>query len=784
MLAISILLAVGVWRIYNIFNHLKHTEEMAEMGKHYYQSLFANNRTAMLLIDPTDATIVDANPAACDFYGYPHHELTRKRMHDLSTNFSEDIFINMRHVQANVRNFFIIRHKCANGDIRTVEVYCGPLTIQHRQLLYATIHDITEQKQATVTLKELSHRSQQILDSTTEGIYGLDTESNVTFINRSAEKMTGWKHTELIGKHHHSLVHHSHADGTPYPAEDCLIYDTIRTGKTHYVRDEVFWRQDGTSFPVAYTSAPILDETGNITGVVVSFRDISREQHVEQTRVRLETAIEQAAESVEITDADGIIEYVNPAFSKITGYSYQEVIGQNPRILKSGQHPEEFYKQLWETIVAGKVWHGQFINKKKDGSFFREEASISPVFNEMGEIINFVAVKRDITAELELESQYRQAQKMEALGRLTGGVAHDFNNILTAINGFAELLLTRLSDDPTNRRYAQTILESGERAADLIRQLMIFSRKDNDASPQHTNANTVISDMGTMLERLLKENISLSTKLDATEPNILIDPTQLQQIILNLVVNACDALPHGGKIDVCTENIYLDSEFVATHLGAKEGPHVCISVVDTGIGMSETVQERIFEPFFTTKNPGEGTGMGLATVFGIVTRYGGTIWVDSKLGQGTEFTVYFPVNIEADGLGTPALAKTPARLSASSSASILVVEDNSLVRDFATKILMEAGYTVLSASSAEDALELSLSAVDLLLTDIILPGMNGKALSAHLSKTYPHLKIVYMSGYTHDVITRQDAFEPNIPLLEKPFSAMSLLTEITLALGH
>ncbi len=782
MLAIALLLTAGVWRIHDTFKQIKHTEEMAEMGKHYYQSLFTNNRTAMLLIDPADAAIVDANPAACDFYGYSHAELTRKKMNDLSTNSSEDIFSNIHRARTNTRNFFIIRHKRANGDICTVEVYCGPVSIQNQQLLYATIHDITEQKPVTASLKELSYRSQQILNTTAEGIYGLDTEGNVTFINRSAEKMTGWGDAELIGKHHHSLVHHSHADGTPYPSEDCLVHHTIRTGKTHYVRDEVFWRQDGSSFPVAYTSAPIRDETGNITGVVVSFRDISREREVEQTRVRLETVIEQAAESVEITNTDGIIEYVNPAFTDITGYSYREAVGQTPRLLKSGKHPEEFYRQLWETITAGKVWRGQFTNKKKDGSLFTEEATISPVFNEAGEIINFVAVKRDITTELELESQYRQAQKMEALGRLTGGVAHDFNNILTAINGFAELLLARLGDDATSHRYTQTILESGERAADLIRQLMVFSRK-NDASPQHTNANTVIQKMGNMLERLLTENITLSTALKASAADILIDPTQLQQVILNLVVNARDALPHGGKIYIGTEDVHLDSEFVATHFGAKEGPHVCISVVDNGMGMSETVQERIFEPFFTTKSPGEGTGMGLATVFGIVTRYGGTIWVDSELGAGTEFKIYFPVVTEADGTNLPA-TNIPARLATSSGVSILVVEDNSLVRDLATKILTEAGYTVMSAGSAEDALELSLSAVDLLLTDVILPGMNGKALGALLSETYPHLKIVYMSGYTHDIIARQDEVEPNIALLEKPFSAASLLTQIALTLGR
>ena len=778
---ISILWFVGVWRIRATFVRLKRAEETLAHDKDYYQSLFTNNASVMLLVDPNTADIVDANPAAGKFYGYTVAELTSKKIFDISTVDQESVFADMYLARTAERQHFLFKDRLANGEIRDVEVYTGPVTIDGKTLVYAIIHDITEQQRATEALQKLTRRVQLILNATHEGIYGLDTNGNIIFINTAAIAMTGWQDDDITGKTHHTLIHHSHADGTPYPIEKCPVHDTIRTGETHYVRNEVFWRKNGTCFPVAYTSAPIR-ENGKIIGAVVTFRDITREQAAEITRVRLETAIEQSADSVVITDPMGTIVYVNPAFEDVSGYTHREVIGQNPRILQSGQHDLAFYEDLWNTITAGRTWYGQFINKRKDGDLYNEDAVISPVFDETGKIINFVAVKRDITQQLQMEMQLRQSQKMESLGRLVGGVAHDFNNILTAVNGFAELLINRSNDD-TSRQYAHSILQSGKRAAGLISQMMAFSRKQI-SRPEVVNANTIINAMRPMLSRVLPENITLHISADETLAHIKIDPTQLEQVILNLVVNARDAMPDGGEISIRTQNILLDEAYIATHLGAAPGEHVLISVSDTGTGIPPEIQNKIFEPFFTTKAEGKGTGLGLSTVFGIVKQHNGNIWLYSEVGMGTEFKIYFPTveNQPADDrkTRTSGISRLPH------GESILVVEDNDIVRMLAENILTYAGYKVFAAASAEAALamEHTLKTIDVLLTDIVLPGMNGKKLADTLLSQHRSLAIVYMSGYSHDIIAEQGIITEDTYLVEKPFSAATLLATIAAALSN
>lgn len=776
---IGMLWVAGVWRIRDVFLRLKRAEIVLARDKDYYQSLFTDNRSVMLLIDPDTADIVDANPAACQFYGYSLDEITRKKISDINTLSKAEVHAEMERARTDARNFFRFKHQLADGTIRDVEVYSGPVTVNNKQLLYSIIHDVTEQRRATEALERTTHLARSVLYATHEGIYGLKPNGEIMFINEAAMKMTGWQEDEIVGRLHHELVHHSNVDGTPYPTEKCPVYDTIRTGKIRYVRNEVFWRKDGTYFPVAYTSTPITEDD-KIIGAVVTFRDITREQAAEITRVRLETAIEQSAESIFITDPMGTIEYVNPAFERITGYTYHEAVGQNPRILKSGEHDLAFYENLWDTITAGRTWYGQFTNKRKDGSLYQEDAAISPVFDETGKIINFVAVKRDITEQVNLENQLRQSQKMEALGRLVGEVAHDFNNILTAVNGFAELLHARLHD-ATNRQYAASIAASGQRAANLIRQLMAFSRKQV-SRPETVNAGTQIEDMAPMLSRVLPENISLKISAAENLDYISIDPTQLEQIILNLVVNARDAMPRGGSIVIRTENVTLDDTYVAAHLGASPGDHVRISVADTGMGIPSEIKDKIFEPFFTTKSQGKGTGLGLSTVFGIVKQHNGNIWVYSEPGKGTEFKLYFPT-VDNTAAAETATADTADAFSAPAGEIVLLVEDNDTVRLLAEDILTFSGYKVISALSAEDALAAGpFNTVDVLLTDVVLPGKNGKELADILTERYPQMAVVFMSGYSRDILSEQGIIGKDIYLVEKPFSATALQATVAAAL--
>lgn len=498
-----------------------------------------------------------------------------------------------------------------------------------------------------------------------------------------------------------------------------------------------------------------------------------------QLHRRLSTVVEQAAESVMITDTAGVIVYVNPAFERISGYTQAEVVGQTPRLLKSDQQPPEFYRELWTTICAGEVWRGRFINKNRDGGFYVEDATISPVRNEGGVIVNYVSVQRNVTRELQLEDQYRQAQKMEAIGRLAGGVAHDFNNMLVIINGYSEILLRRhLSDNDPVRKFIEEIHQAGERAAGLTRQLLAFSRKQL-LQPEVLDLNEIISELEKMLLRLIGEDIELITRLRPGLGQIKADPGQIEQIVMNLVINARDAMPNGGTLIIETANVELDETYTNQHTDVQPGPYVMLAVSDDGVGMDAATQAHIFEPFFTTKGVGQGTGLGLATVFGIVKQSDGDIWVYSEPGQGTSFKIYLPRVDEPMTVfeSQPIPAELPGGLE-----TILLVEDEASVRILARRILEMNGYTVLDASNGGEALQLCAQKsgpIHLLVTDVVMPGgFNGRELAERLQSLRPDLKTLYMSGYTDDAIVHHGVLGSEMHFIQKPFSPRALAQKV------
>ena len=504
---------------------------------------------------------------------------------------------------------------------------------------------------------------------------------------------------------------------------------------------------------------------------------VSRVQ-LQKQRSQLSAVIEQTSESVVITDGEGNIQYVNPAFEKITGYGRSEAIGRNPRLLKSGKQSPAFYRELWQTISSRQVWHGRLVNKKKDGSLFTEEATITPIRDNLGRVVNYVAVKRDVTRELQLEEQYRQAQKMEAIGLLAGGIAHDFNNLLTAINGFAELLQFQLPVDSPQQELVEKIFKGGQRAADLVRQLLAFSR-NQIIEPKTLNLNTTLKAFEKMLGRFIGEHIQLETVLASELWFVIADPSQIEQIFLNLVVNARDAMPDGGQLTIETANVVLvDADETAIHLEVDPGEYVMVAISDTGIGMSEEVQARIFEPFFTTKEMGKGTGLGLATVYGIVKQNNGSIWVYSEEGQGTTFKIYLPRAVEAAD-SPPEQSWTQALPRGSE--TILLVEDEPMICELVAEMLRKQGYQVLEAGDGFEALRLAQEldgTLNLLVTDVIMPGMNGKDLADKLKESRPNLKVLFISGYSDDMIARHGVLEPGVALIEKPFDSNSLAHKV------
>jgi PAS domain S-box-containing protein len=497
-----------------------------------------------------------------------------------------------------------------------------------------------------------------------------------------------------------------------------------------------------------------------------------------QNQQRLAAIIEQVSDAVVITDIEGYIVYVNPAFEQMAGYSQVEVLGHKPSLLKSGKHDPAIYAELWSTIIAGKIWRGRLINQKKDGAFFTCDTTITPVYNEFRDIVNYVAVKRDVTQTLQLEDQYRQAQKMESVGRLAGGVAHDFNNILTAIMGYTGLSLQGLPDDSPIRTNLQGIEASTERAANLTRQLLAFARKQV-IEPKSVNLNELISGVSKILRRLITEDIELVILPAAELGWVKADPGQLEQVLFNLVVNARDAMPEGGKLILETSNLTLNKADARSYAGVTAGDYVSLAVTDTGTGMSDEVKTHIFEPFFTTKEPGKGTGLGLATCFGIVKQSDGHIWVESELNQGTTFRIFLPRVAEAARL-TPAhngTAPLPRGVE-----TILLVEDEPLARDTSARTLRELGYTVLEAENGEEALreinKLGGEKLQLLITDLIMPQLGGKALVEKVKPTYPHLKVLFMSGYTDEVISQHNMAEVGAVFLQKPFSPTTMAFKV------
>ncbi|MCK6624877.1 MAG: PAS domain S-box protein [Anaerolineae bacterium] len=495
-----------------------------------------------------------------------------------------------------------------------------------------------------------------------------------------------------------------------------------------------------------------------------------------QTREQLSAAIDQAGEAVIITDPAGTITHVNPAFERITGYTWSEVIGQNADFLKHDQPEPDFFEKLWAKLYTGEVWHGRMINKKKDGALYTAEVTIIPVRGNDGTTVNYVGIQQDVTGELQLEEQLRQSQKMEAIGRLAGGIAHDFNNLLTVINGYSDLLLTHYPDpqDP-HRRDLEQIKKAGERASALTQQLLAFSRKQS-LQPQILNLNEVVNNAHQLLRRLIGEDLELTLDLNPNLAQVMADPGQVEQIMFNLAVNARDAMPQGGKLVIATDNVMLDEATVRAYPEVVSGSYVLLAVTDTGVGMNQEILAHIFEPFFTTKAQGKGTGLGLATVHSIVKQHGGHIWVETEPGRGTSFKIYLPQLKTLSEL--PQESSSPDEVSGGFE-TILVVEDELSVREIMCHILEAYGYKVHQAASGPEAIhfcqEAQPESIHLLLTDVVMPGMNGQSLASDLTSRYPQLKVLYTSGYLENNLSSEDMLKS---LILKPFTPDTLTRKV------
>jgi PAS domain S-box-containing protein len=611
-----------------------------------------------------------------------------------------------------------------------------------------------------------------ILKSMIDTLIIVSPDGVIRNCNQAICSLLGYEEKELIGKSMESIL------GEVARGSGSILDEVSRKGLIRN-REVTYTTANGRAIPMLLSASLMYGGAGDFEGVVCVAQDITIRKQAEENLARLGMAVEQAGEAVVITDPEGTIQYVNPSFERLSGYVRDEVLGKNPRILNSGKQSREFYRSMWNTLKQGKVWSGKLVNKNKEGNLFQEFAVISPVRDASGRIVNYVGVKRDLTHEIEIEEQLRQSQKMEAIGKLAGGVAHDFNNLLTVITGYCELILSGLPKHGPWQHEIEGIKNAADRAAAVTRQLLAFSRKQV-FQLRVVNMNSVVANLDGMLRRLIGEDIDLQAVLHDDLWNVRIDPAQIEQVIVNIAVNARDAMPEGGKLTVETANVLLDETYVQTHLGVEPGPYVMIAITDTGCGMDESTRARIFEPFFTTKEVGKGTGLGLSTVYGIIKQSSGYIWAYSEPGRGTAFKIYLPRVLQGEPEHASA-GRGPTGLAPGGAETILLAEDEGLVRELVIEILMQGGYTVLPARDGAEALRISekhRGPIHLLITDVVMPRMNGRELARRMLSSRPEVKVIYISGYTENAIIHHGVLDPGMHFVQKPFRPSDLVRKV------
>lgn len=756
--------------------------------------------------------------------------------------------------------------------------------------------------------KSLQIEPEFILNAIGEGVHGIDLDGRIVFENPASASMLGYEVDEMIGKPAHETIHHHRADElSPYPKDECPIYQSMQDGKVRRVRNETFWRKDGSSFPVNLIATPTRDVTGNIIGVTVAFTDITERNEVlaelEHERLRLAKIFEQSpnfiavlkgpdyvfefantacrnllgqaltgkplrevlpdkqgseliktldhvlttgelrhiavpamiqrnaeteaeqiyvdlicqgrvepdgsrsgvivrgsdvterrqaedrvrfqaglldavGEAVLATDREGQITYWNNAAEDLYGWSADEAMGRllMDLILEQGHRSQAF--EVLASTTQGNKWSGEFLVHHKDGTVFPVHVTTAPLLDARGEVIGHIGVSKDLTEQKAMEEKLQQSQRLEAIGRIAGGISHDFNNVLTTIQGNAELLKKDLQNDKAALHSVEEIDKAARGAAELTRQLLAFSRQQI-LRPQVISLSEVVSEMKGMLARVLREDIQLSVSTPEVE-HVRADPTQMGQVILNLGTNARDAMPDGGTLSVHLDNIEVISGQKNAPDGVPPGRYVCLSVSDTGTGMDTNIKRQIWEPFFTTKPDASGTGLGLPSVYGIVMQSGGAITVDSEPGQGSTFKIYLPAvtgSSTSDGVQQVPDYQSPQ----TASATILVCDDQEAVRNITRRTLERAGHQVILAESGEQALaviEQGDHRFDLLITDVVMPGINGAELVARIKEGWPRTKFILMSGYAGDDLGGTKPPDFDVPFLEKPFTSSTLLAMI------
>jgi two-component system cell cycle sensor histidine kinase/response regulator CckA len=734
-----------------------------------YRSLFDGVPIALYLTAP-DGTILDANPALVELLGYPSREsLLQLNAYDLFVD--HDVRrsqIAQLEQEDLVRDYPMQLRRSDGNLIWVLDQARAVRDAKGRVLFYeGSLKDITVEKQAREELQRTNEMLRALIEASPLAIIALDGDRNVLTWNAAAERIFGWSEAEVLGRPLPPVLPDTELQ------EFRRLHGRLLQGRSLNEVEVVRRRRDGTLINVHISAGPLRDDAGKVVGSLSLIADITERKEVEDTRNRLAEILQATPDLVGMFTADGVGIYLNPAGRDMLGADVDEA----PAPLPVWEfHPEPDRTRMRDQVLPAAIrdgyWSGEMTFRARDGRQIPTSMVIVAHRTADGKVDHLSTIARDLTEQKSLEERLRHAQTMEAIGRLAGGIAHDFNNLLTSIIGHCELVLKNLTDEQA-RPDIEQIKEAGQRAAALTNQLLAFGRRQI-LQPRLIELNKLIANLGPRLREMVGDRIQLTTVLDGGLRRVKADPVQLEEIIVSLVENACEAMPDGGSLSIETAHADLKLD-TAQQLGLSQpGMYAVLAVIDKGCGMDEETLARIFEPFFSTKKEVKGTGLGLATVYGIVKQSDGDIWVKSKSDHGTTVMIYLPAVEEEIEAAEPAQKiEEPA----ASGGTVLLVEDEPAVLSLAARVLRGRGYEVLQARDGSEALQVQedhAGPIDVLITDVVMPKLGGPELVEQLHKARPHTRIIYMSGYTDNKTVRDMMADSGVNFLQKPFSPAAL----------
>lgn len=749
----------------------KEAEQASKASEARYRLLFESNPQPMWVFDLETLAFLAVNDAAVNLYGYSREEFLAMTIKDIQP--AEDVPMlleAMGKMPAGSGAAGLWRHRKKDGTIIDAEITSHFLVFSGRPAELVSSTDVTDRQKAQAATAQLA----AIVTSSSDGIISKTLEGTIVSWNAGAERLYGYSSQEAVGRPISILVPADCADEVPG------ILEKIKRGEIVDRYETVHLRKDGTQLRVELTICPIHDHAGRIVGASAVARDITEFMRavtaLRESEERFRLFVEHTPAAIAMFDRE--MRYVATSRRWLTDYRLgeQNIIGRFHYDVFPGLPPH--WRDIHQRCLAGAVEKSEedtFIGPDGKTEWVRWE--MRPWRDQEGAIAGTLLFSEVITERKKLEEQLLQSSKIEAIGQLAGGVAHDFNNLLTIISGYSQLLADNSGIEQPAQAHAKEILRASDRAAALTRQLLAFSRRQVLA-PQVLDLNSVVANVDKMLRRLIGEDIDLVTHLEPNLGRVKADPGQVEQVIMNLAVNARDAMAEGGNLTLETANVDMDAAYAAAHPPAATGPYVMLAVSDTGVGMDAETKAHIFEPFFTTKGPGKGTGLGLATVYGIVKQSNGYIWVYSELGRGTTFKIYLPRIAEA---ATPSQTTELPRETHRAAETVLVAEDEVGVRSLVRQVLNAHGYRVIEAARGDEAIALSKShqgPIHLLVTDVVMPQMSGRELATRLSALYPDLKVLFMSGYTSEGIVHNGVLERDTAFIQKPFTPSALARKV------